>query len=204
MEDGGDAPKDGAPATERVRVWDPGVRLFHWALAACVTAGWLLGEFGPAIMTWHFYLGYAVLALLGFRLVWGFVGPPEARFTRFLRGPGTVARYLRTMGERRPSLWRGHNPLGGWSVAAILLLLAAQAGTGLFADADDYLNVGPLAGWIAPHARLTAAAWHSLLSNAVLGVVLVHLAAIAFYAVWKRENLVRPMIDGWKRVRKQG
>lgn len=204
MADGGDAPHDGEPATERVRVWDPGVRLFHWALALCVTAGWLLGEFGPAIMSWHFYVGYAVLALIGFRLVWGFVGPPEARFASFLRRPAAVADYLRTVGERRPSRWRGHNPLGGWSVAAILLLLAAQAGTGLFADADDYLNVGPLAGWIAPQARLTAAAWHAILSKAVLGVVVLHLAAIAFYALWKRENLVRPMIDGWKRVRRRG
>jgi cytochrome b len=196
-----DRPADDAQ-TERLRIWDPGVRLFHWALAACVTAGWLLGEFGPAIMTWHFYVGYAVLALIACRLIWGLIGPREARFSAFLRGPGAVASYAATMGERRPSYWRGHNPLGGWAVAAMLLLLAVQAGTGLFADADDYLNVGPLAGWIEPRARLTAAAWHALLSKAVLGIVVLHVAAIAFYAIWKRENLVRPMIDGWKRVRK--
>jgi cytochrome b len=196
------AERGGEPQTERVKLWDPVVRVLHWALAAAVATGWILGEFGPSIMTLHFWAGYAVLGLIALRLVWGVIGPRPARFATFLRGPGPVAAYARDVGERRPSYWRGHNPLGGWAVAALLIALAAQAGTGLFADADDYLNVGPLAGWIEPRARLTAAAWHALLSTIVLALVILHVAAIVFYAVWKRENLVRPMIDGWKRVRK--
>lgn len=192
---------DGAPAPRRVRLWDPALRLFHWSLAASVIGGWLLGEFGPAIMTLHFYAGYAVAALLAFRLVWGLVGPRPARFAQFLRGPAAVAAYVRTLPERRPSLWAGHNPLGGWASAALLLLLAAQVATGLAADADDYLNAGPLASWVGAPLNLTAAAWHAVLSTLVLAAALLHVAAIAFYAVWKRENLVRPMIDGWKAVR---
>ncbi|SEA55451.1 cytochrome b/b6 domain-containing protein [Rubrimonas cliftonensis] len=192
-----------AEPVERARVWDPALRVFHWALAAAVVTGWVLGEFGPAIMTWHFWCGYAVGALVLFRLVWGFVGPETARFAHFLRGPRPVLAYLREMPERRPSRWRGHAPLGGWATVALLALLAAQVATGLFADPDDYINVGPLAHLIPAGDRLTAAALHALIAKALLAMVLLHLAAVAFYAFWKREDLVRPMIDGRKLVRRR-
>jgi cytochrome b len=187
---------------ERVRLWDPALRVFHWALAAAVVTGWVLGRWGPGIMTWHFYAGYAVAGLLAFRLVWGLVGPRSARFASFLRGPRAVAAYAADLPRREPSRWLGHNPLGGWASALLLALLAAQVGTGLIADADDYLNRGPFAGDVARQTALAAAGWHVALSKAVLAMVALHLAAIAFYAVWKRENLVRPMLDGWKTVRR--
>nr|WP_249138927.1 cytochrome b/b6 domain-containing protein [Actibacterium sp. MT2.3-13A] len=183
-------------------MWDPALRLFHWALVVCVVTSWGLGRFGPSIMTLHFYFGYAVIALLTFRLIWGLFGPASARFSHFLYGPGATLRYAAQIPRRAPSYWPGHNPVGALSVFALLAVLTAQAATGLFADPDDFINVGPLADMVSREAALGAASWHYRLSLAVLALVGLHLAAIAFYRLWKGEDLVRPMITGRKAVRR--
>ncbi|HWL55089.1 MAG TPA: cytochrome b/b6 domain-containing protein [Paracoccus sp. (in: a-proteobacteria)] len=188
------------PVREAV-VWDPLLRVFHWSLAFFVILGWCLGQFGPAKMTLHFWCGYVVAGLLIFRLVWGFIGPPEARFAQFLRGPGAVSGYLRGVLMREPSYWPGHNPLGALSVIAMLAVLAAQVTSGLISDPDDYINVGPLASYVAPATRSKAVGWHEFGANLVLVLVLLHVAVILFYRFWKREDLVRPMLTGRKRVR---
>jgi len=187
---------------ETVRVWDPMLRLFHWSLTICVVAAWGLGKFGPDVMTLHFWFGYAVLALLAFRIVWGFVGPRHARFGNFLYGPVSLAKYLGGMFHRKPSYWPGHNPVGGLFVFVLLGLLAAHAATGLFADPEDYINVGPLAQYVSSDSARLALGWHATLSWVVLGIVALHVGAIAFYKKWKGENLITPMITGRKRVRK--
>lgn len=195
----------GPGPVETVRVWDPLLRIFHWALAVLVIVTWILGEWGPAIMTWHMWLGYGVLALLAFRLVWGFVGPESARFSSFAYGPGTILRYVGTMFRREPGLWPGHNPLGGLFVFVILGVVAAQAVSGLFVDPEDYINAGPFADDVGMDAARTALAWHNWLATAVLVLVGVHVAAILFFKYWKREDLIRPMITGKKAVvRKDG
>ncbi len=186
---------------QRVRIWDPALRLFHWTLVVLVTTTFLLGKFGPKVMTLHFWLGYAIIGLLVFRLVWGFVGPEPARFSSFLRGPRAVLAYARGLLRREPSLYPGHNPLGGLSAAAMLLALAWQAGTGLISDPEDFLNVGPLADEVGRELAKAAVGWHNLGANIVLALVLLHVAAIVFYRVWKNEDLVTPMITGWKWVR---
>lgn len=187
---------------ETVRVWDPLLRIFHWSLTICVVAAWGLGKFGPDIMTLHFYFGYTVLGLLAFRLIWGFVGPEHARFKSFAYGPFSTLKYVFGMFRRRPSYWRGHNPLGGVFVFILLGVLLVHATTGLFVDPEDYVNTGPLAGYVGSDAARTALSWHDTLSWVVLGLVVLHVAAIGFYNKWKRENLVTPMITGRKTVRK--
>jgi cytochrome b len=191
----------GAGPVQTVRLWDPLLRVFHWALTAAVVTAWGLGKWGPPIMTWHFWAGYTVLGLLAFRLIWGIVGPRPARFVSFTYGPGAIARYVRGMFARRPSFWPGHNPLGGVFVWLILLVLLAQAATGLMADPEDYINRGPLAGDVGMAAARSALAWHHWLANLTLALVVAHVAAIIFYRLWKREDLVRPMITGAKQVR---
>jgi cytochrome b len=191
------------PATERVRLWDPALRAFHWLLALCFAVSFLLGEFGPDVMTLHFWSGYAIAGLLAFRLVWGVVGPAPARFASFLRGPAAVRAYLAHVAERRPSHWRGHNPLGGWSVAALLLVLVAQVATGLVSDPQDFVNVGPFAGDVPSWIARAAPGAHEALSGLALAFVALHVGAILFHRFWKREDLVRPMIDGWKEVRRE-
>lgn len=190
-------------AAQRERVWDPALRIFHWSLAILVIANWLLGKIGPADMTLHFWLGYAVIALLAFRLVWGFVGPPSARFSRFLRGPRAVAAYVPEMMRRRPSRWPGHSPVGGLAVVAMLAVLILQVTTGLFADPDDYINVGSLASQVSSDTSRMALRWHHRGADLILILVLLHWAVILFYRLWKREDLVRPMITGWKLVRRR-
>lgn len=187
----------------RIKLWDPLLRIFHWALAVCVAAAWILGEFGPNIMTLHFYFGYAVIGLLVFRVVWGLVGPAPARFSHFIYGPKTFFSYLGKIGKREPSYWPGHNPVGALSVFALLGILIVQVASGLFADPDDYINVGPLADMVSRDGTKLATKIHNLLPPFILGLVVLHLAAIAFYKKFKREDLIRPMITGWKLVRKK-
>ncbi|WP_207102486.1 cytochrome b/b6 domain-containing protein [Paracoccus shandongensis] len=191
----------GGPARERI--WDPALRVFHWSLATLVIANWLLGKIGPSDMTLHFWLGYGVIALLVFRLVWGFVGPAPARFAQFLRGPRAVLAYAREMVRPHPTHWPGHSPVGGLAVVAMLAVLALQVTTGLFADPDDYINVGPLASQVSSATARAALRWHHRGADLILILVLLHWAVILFYRLWKREDLVRPMVHGWKWVRRR-
>lgn len=186
----------------RVRLWDPLLRGFHWLLATLVIANWLLGKIGPNDMSLHFWLGYTILALLIFRLIWGFVGPEPARFTSFLRGPSAVLNYARHLPSREPSFTPGHNPMGGLSVIAMLLVLLYQVGTGLISDPEDFINVGPLAGAVGSDIATEAPGWHAVGADLILILVLLHVGVILFYRIWKNEDLIRPMITGWKWVRR--
>ena len=176
-------------------VWDLGIRAFHGVLVLLVTAALWLGHFGPIIKTWHVWAGYGVIALLAFRVVWGFLGGRHALFRTLLYPPSVIIAYARTLPRRHPSYWQGHNPLGGLATIAGLALLAFQAATGLFAD-DEIFSAGPLAGLISEAGRQHASALHAAGGWLVIGFILMHLAAVLFYAVWKRENLVQPMITG--------
>ncbi|WP_319486849.1 cytochrome b/b6 domain-containing protein [uncultured Cohaesibacter sp.] len=187
---------------ERVRLWDPAIRLFHWALVLCVVAAWGLGEFGPDVMTLHFYFGYAIVALLAFRLIWGLIGPKTARFAHFIYGPKATLSYAASLFERKPSYWRGHNPMGALAAFALLGLLIAQVASGLMGDPDDFINVGPLAQYVGSDTASLAIDLHEALAPLLLLLVVLHVATIAFYKIWKREDLIKPMITGWKWVRK--
>lgn len=190
-----------APVASRtVALWDPVVRLFHWALVLAFFAVWFLGKFGPDQMTLHFYAGYAVGGLVVVRLIWGFVGSRPARFTSFVRGPGAVLGYARDLPARRPSNTLGHNAVGALFVVGILAVLAVQVATGLIGDPEDYVNTGPLADYVAIETSRSALALHELLGNLAMIMVLVHVAAIGFYRRWKGEDLVTPMITGKKTV----
>jgi cytochrome b len=179
-----------------VRVWDLPTRLFHWALVVCVVGLVVTGNVGGNWMVWHGRLGYAVLTLLLFRLVWGFVGGYWSRFANFLYGPASVLGYLR--GQGRPEQSVGHNPLGMLSVLALLAVLLAQVGSGLFAD-DEIAFTGPLVGLVSGDWVGQATAYHKGIGKtALLVLVGLHLAAIAFYRLAKKQNLVRPMVVGDK------
>lgn len=177
---------------QRLRIWDLPTRLFHWLLVALVTASFVSGQIGGNLMVWHGRCGLAILGLLAFRLVWGVVGSTYARFASFFPTPASVTAYLR--GE-----WRGpgHNPLGAFSVFGLLGLLAFQVGTGLFAN-DDIAFQGPLYVLINGDLSDTLSGLHRLSSDLLVVLVVLHLGAIGFYAHVKKDNLVKPMITGWK------
>jgi cytochrome b len=180
-----------------VVIWDLPTRLFHWLLAALVAAGFASGKAGGNAMLYHEWCGEAVLALILFRVVWGFIGSGPSRFKTFLAGPSTVLRYARTLLRRDAEPHLSHNPLGGWSVMAMLLALLIQAGTGLFAN-DDIATEGPLYKWVSKAASDRLTSIHHLHHNVIIVLVAVHVAAVLFHLTYKRENLISPMITGRK------
>jgi cytochrome b len=191
------APPSAVPA-RRVRVWDLPTRLFHWVLAATLLGSVVSAKVGGAAMVWHFRLGYLVLALLAFRLVWGLVGGHWSRFHRFLYSPATVWRYLR--GQERPGehLDVGHSPLGALSVFALLGLLMVQVGTGLVAD-DEIANIGPLNRFVDGATAASATAWHKEWGQwLLLALVGLHVAAVAFYTAVRHKPLLAAMWHGDK------
>jgi len=189
-----------------VRIWDFPTRAFHWSLVLLVTFSAVSGEFGEDLgakfMDWHRLSGYAILALLIFRILWGFVGSTYARFASFVRGPGAVLRYVGEMAGGRPAEGPhlGHNPLGGWSVILLLLTLAVQVGTGLFIADEDLGVEGPLSKYVSGRMADALSEVHEANFGILLALIGVHLGAIAFYLFFKGENLVRPMVTGIKRL----
>lgn len=179
-------------------VWDGPTRLFHWSLVVLVLVAWLsAGE----QMTIHRGAGYALVGLLAFRLWWGLAGGSTARFAGFVRGPGAIRKYLQASREGAAGEHAGHNPLGALSVLALLGLVGLQAGLGLFAIDEDGFEGGPLSDRIDFDLARQIAEWHELSFRALQGLVVLHLVAIAYYAVRKRQDLVRPMITGVRRFR---
>lgn len=182
--------------TSSIRVWDLPTRIFHWLLVACVLGLVVTSQVGGSAMTWHFRLGYAVLSLLLFRLVWGFVGGHWSRFASFLFSPASVLRYLR--GTSPASAGVGHNPMGAYSVFAMLVFLLAQVTTGLVSD-DEIASAGPLSHLVSG-AWVSLASWyHTVVGKTVLIVlILTHIVAILYYLWGRRENLITPMVKGDK------
>ncbi|MBA4178706.1 MAG: cytochrome b [Leptothrix sp. (in: Bacteria)] len=181
-----------------VRVWDLPTRLFHWGLALVVTGSVISAKIGGDAMVWHFRLGFLVLTLLAFRILWGLVGGHWSRFARFVYAPSTLLRYLRGDAAPQEGLEVGHSPTGALSVFALLGVLLVQVATGLVAD-DEISHLGPLNRFVASDTALAATSWHKNWGQwMVLALVALHLAAIAFYLLKKNTNLVAPMLHGDK------
>ena len=188
---------------EKRKVWDLLLRCWHWLFALAVCTVWLLGEFMSfSNIKWHFYLGYSVLALIFIRLVWGLVGPKTARFASLQLSPSAIVQNVLTLGKREPGAHAGHSALGSLSIVALLLIILGQALTGLFIESEDFFEYGPLAQYVSDEVIKLMGTWHHRLAKAVLVLVGLHLSAILFYLIWKRENLVSAMITGWKWVKK--
>lgn len=185
-------------ALKPVRVWDLPTRIFHWSLLVCVIGLVITGNVGGNWMVWHFRMGYCVLTLLLFRIVWGLVGGRWSRFASFIYAPGTVMAYLQGRGKPEHSV--GHNPLGAGSVFALLFFLLMQVATGLISD-DEIANQGPLSKFVS-NARVGLATWyHKDVGKIILIVlVLLHVAAIMYYRTKKKEDLIGPMLKGDKQL----
>ena len=202
---------------EQVKVWDIGVRLFHWTLVVLFAVAYLTGDDESLV---HIYAGYGVSALIAFRILWGFIGTRHARFTDFIYGPKATMAYARSMRSGKPIHYLGHNPLGGWMVVALLLSLAGACWSGLEAYAAE--GHGPLAHRESLVIRSALAHgdedeaksgkenggdefWeetHEVLANLSVALVLLHIAGVAVASVMHREKLVKGMITGYKNVEK--
>ena len=189
-------PDAAPPATTPVRVWDLPTRLFHWLLAATVIGSVASGQIGGNAMVWHIRLGLVALALLVFRVVWGFAGGYWSRFASFVYGPASVLAYLR--GDAGPGgrYEIGHSPVGALAVWAFLGLLALQVATGLVAD-DEIATTGPLNRFVSSATASLASGWHAEVGKTVLIIlVLMHIAAVVYYLVKRKRNLIPSMIHG--------
>jgi len=181
-----------------VRVWDAPTRFFHWALVACVLGLFITSQIGGAAMQWHFRMGYSVLALLLFRLAWGFWGGYWSRFASFVRGPSVIFFYLRGRADAVASV--GHNPMGALSVLAMLAFLLLQVGSGLLSD-DEISAAGPLTRHVSSALVSVATFYHKNIGKLVLlSLVALHFSAIIFYTFGRHDNLVQAMITGDKRL----
>jgi cytochrome b len=170
-------------------VWDLPVRLFHWLLAGLIAFSWW--SVHNHHTDWHIWSGCAILTLLIFRLLWGFVGSSTARFSSFVRGPGAVVDYLR-------GRWTGigHTPLGALSILALLLVVSIQVGLGLFAEDEDGIYMGPLSRLVSSETSDTIRDIHELWFNVVLGLIVLHVLAIVYYRLVRGKTLTKPMITG--------
>lgn len=197
--DKGDAAGTGRGPPAAAAVWDLPVRAFHWLLVALVAVNVVTGKIGGNLqMEIHVVSGYAILTLLLFRVAWGFLGGRHARFRAFVRGPIAVGRYVRDLIAGRGSVFLGHNPLGGWSVLAMLAVLLVQVGTGLCAN-DDILVEGPYARKVGKEMSDFLTYVHYMSSNVLLALIALHVAAVLFYLA-KGDNLIVPMLTGRKCV----
>lgn len=183
--------------TRWTKIWDAPTRLFHWTLVGLVACAYVTAVNGW--IDWHFRCGYAILALLLFRIAWGIVGSETARFSRFLKSPLAGLRHLAHFPRREPDTEIGHNAAGGIMVLVMLGLLLFQAGSGLFAT-DGIFSDGPLAGYVGPDLSERITGWHVFNFDLILIAIALHVLAILAYAGVKRHDLVRPMVTGMKRL----
>jgi len=174
----------------RIRVWDVPTRLVHWLVVLLVAFSWWTAENGR--MEWHRWSGYTVLGLVIFRIYWGIAGSSTARFREFVRGPRATVGYLKGSWAAAP----GHNPLGALSVIALLALLAAQVVLGLFAVDVDGIESGPLSTYVSFEAGRAAAGWHESVFNVLTAFIALHVVAVGYYVVVRKQALVAAMVHG--------
>ena len=178
-------------------VWDGFVRVFHWSLVLLFAASVATGKVGGEWMVWHMRSGYAILALVTFRLIWGFVGGEYARYVSFLTGPIRAMKFAKGLLGKTQQHVIGHNPVGGWMVIVLLLLLATQAMLGLFSN-DEIATTGPLARYVSDETSIALMGRHRTIGDILLALVGIHVAAVLFHVVVKKEGLIRAMFNGKK------
>jgi cytochrome b len=182
--------------TEKRLVWDLPLRLFHWLLVASMVASYVTAKFIDD-RQWHFYVGYWTIGLLVFRILWGFFGPRHARFASFIHRPSAIWLYVKGIFQRGSAPSIGHNPVGGLMVLLMLVLMSIQAATGLFTT-DAIIWAGPYNPSVSESTASFLSTVHNWNFNVIIAAVLLHVAAILFYAFYKKQNLVVPMLNGHK------
>lgn len=185
---------DTEPSASKKKVWDLPIRIFHWLLVLLIAGCWWTAE--NQYIEYHTFCAYALMALIIFRIYWGFFGSFTARFSQFIKKPSTALHYAAQLPRRevKPSL--GHNPIGGYSVLAFLLVISVQLILGLFAIDIDGFYGGPFADYLSFDTAREFTHWHGINFNVLLTLIGLHLSAIFYYLVWRKNNLTATMIHG--------
>jgi len=182
----------------RIRIWDLPTRAFHVLLALCVAGLIATGEIGGAFMQLHFWLGYAVLTLVFFRLIWGFVGGHWSRFVNFVPSPLKLVAYLQALRQQQADRSVGHNPLGALSVLAILSVSLLQVLSGFMTD-DEIATAGPWAALVPPEWVSLASEYHSDVGKVLLILLIaLHVGTVLYHKRIKNDDLIKPMLTGDK------
>ncbi|BFT30774.1 cytochrome b/b6 domain-containing protein [Alteromonas sp. D210916BOD_24] len=176
-------------------LWDLPTRLFHWLLVVSIIAQYATAEWLDDAVQWHFYIGYFTLFLIAFRVIWGFVGTRYALFSHFVKKPHIVWRYVTQLFNRQSAVTIGHNPLGGWFVLIMLFLVGVQAISGLYMTDDIFLD-GPYRALASDEVIGIMTQLHHVTFDVLLYVIALHIGAVVFYSVYKKQRLVPAMVHG--------
>jgi cytochrome b len=188
---------------QSVRAWDLPTRVFHWSLVLAIISAYISFRysevFGDNTLKWHRYNGYAVLVLLVWRVLWGFIGSSTSRWSAFVRGPWTAAGYAFDLIRGRDRHYLGHNPLGTWMIIAVLGVVAGQATLGLFTVEHNDAYWGPLYKLVSEIRQKQFSHWHVRGFYYVLLPLLgLHITANVLYGLIKKDPLIRAMVTGTK------
>ena len=186
-----------------IKVWDLPVRIFHWSLVVLFITAYVTNSLGSDYFIYHLWSGYALIVLVIFRIVWGVVGTYHARFTHFLKNPITTAQYALSLFKKKEKYYLGHNPLGAVMVVILLIATLVQAITGLFTN-DEIFNVGPLYAYIDDELSLQLTSLHRQLFYWILGAISLHILAVIFHVLFKRDNIIKAMFTGKKNLPSTG
>jgi cytochrome b len=194
------------PVPKLVRAWDLPTRLFHWALVLCIISAWVsfeyAGKLGDPTLRWHRWNGYAILVLLVFRILWGFVGGSTSRFEAFICSPRAALGYLKDILAGRHRAYLGHNPAGSWMIVALIAVVMAQAVLGLFTLEHNEVTAGPLQRLILDNEAMTklVQTLHGRGFYIILGLVALHVLANVLYQHLAKDKLITAMVTGRKPV----
>ena len=187
-------------SSQPVRIWDLPTRSFHILLILCVIGLVATGEIGGDVMQLHFWFGYAVLMLVLFRLVWGFVGGHWSRFINFVPTPSKLLAYVHALRNKETPHHVGHNPLGALSVIGMLSVLLAQVFSGFMSD-DEISNTGPWTAWAPADWVELATKYHSDVGKVLLiFLIALHVGTVVYYKRIKHDDLITPMLTGDKEL----
>ena len=179
-------------------IWDIPLRIFHWLIVILIFGSWYTVDIAYD-MDKHMLVGYALMAVILFRIVWGIVGPRYARFSSFIFGPLETYRYIKSFFSKDYVSYAGHNPLGGIAVLAMLAVIIVQLVTGLFAS-DDFYVFAPFSLWVSADTSFQLTGIHRQNFNVMLALIIVHVVAIFFYLIFKKQNLIKSMFTGRKPI----
>lgn len=184
--------------THKTEVWDVYIRIFHWLLTFFVLTSFISIKFFDSLYV-HFISGHCIVGLLVFRLIWGLVGSETARFKNFIKGPAAILKYIKSLADgKKHKASYGHSPIAALSVIAMLLILIFQVLSGLFFFDEETFIEGPLAQYGPDGLLENARIYHPIGSKLVMIIIGVHLLALAVYYVFFKQNLIKPMIIGYK------
>ncbi len=184
--------------TKKHLIWDLPLRIFHWLLVVCIAGAWYTSKQDNDMIDLHLIFGYVTLGLIVFRILWGFIGTTHSRFSQFVPTPSKLIKYIKTFNTNDNTQHHaGHNPMGSLMVLFMLVIILLQALSGLVMN-DDIFTTGPYNGALDESIEAILVFIHRNSFNVIIGAIVMHLLAIAFYKISKKQSLVKPMITGKK------